>query len=310
MSFAFIFPGQGSQSLNMINELNNFKVVKDTFIEASDIIGINLLQMLSDETTDRINQTQNTQPLMLASGVATYRVWQELGGETPSTMAGHSLGEYSALVCSGSIEFSNAVRLVYARANLMQNAVAQGSGAMSAVLGVDDDTVVKLCNETESLGLGVVEAVNFNSPGQVVIAGDKIAVEKASEILKENGARKVMLLPVSVPSHCRLMKGASEQLALLLSEVNISMPNCNVLHNYDASISANVNNIRDNLARQLYTPVLWTNTIRNIVKSGITNMVECGAGKILSGLNKRIDSSIVSYNLNNKDDFDHAITNL
>ena len=307
MSFAFIFPGQGSQSLTMLDGLSEYQIVKDTFVEASDIVGVDLLAMLNDETTERINKTQNTQPLMLTSGVATYRVWQSLGGKMPAIMAGHSLGEYSALVCSGSLKFADAVGLVYLRANAMQNAVAEGVGAMAAVLGLDDVAVIEGCKEAEACNLGVIEAVNFNSPGQVVIAGNKLAVEKASEILKAKGARKVQLLPMSVPSHCSLMRSASEELAHALSKVEFVQPQCSVLHNYDANSYSSAPDIRIALTKQLYMPVLWTNIVHKIAASGITTLVECGAGKVLSGLNKRIDSSLISYNLNSKEDFTDAL---
>ena len=310
MDFAFIFPGQGSQSLKMLDGLVDYKVAIDIFTQASDIIGVDLLSMLKDETTERINQTQNTQPLMLASGVASYKIWRELGGKEPSIMAGHSLGEYSALVCSGCLDFADAVKLVHTRARLMQSAVAQGDGAMAAVLGLNDELVISSCKEVQLLGLGVIEAVNFNSPGQVVVAGNKLAVEKAVDILKTNGARKVQLLPVSVPSHCSLMIEASKELKYALDKVDFNIPYCKVLHNCDTNSYNNVDSIKQSLVKQLYMPVLWTDTIHKIVATGVNHIVECGSGKVLSGLNKRIDSSIVSYNLNTIDDVTNTLNNI
>lgn len=292
MAFAFLFPGQGSQSLGMMNGFEAHPVVRTTFDEASAVLGEDLWAMLSAETPDAINQTVNTQPLMLTAGIAVWRAWLALGGATPRAVAGHSLGEYSALVAADAIQFADAVRLVRVRAQAMQNAVPAGTGAMAAVLGLDDAEIVAAC--AEAALDDVVEAVNFNSPGQVVIAGSQAAVTRAIEACKARGAKRAMLLPVSVPSHCALMKPAAEVLSAALSEVEIVAPRIPVLHNADVASYADPAEIRQALARQLYRPVRWTETIRHLVADGVDTMAECGPGKVLAGLNKRIDSSIRS----------------
>ncbi|MCP2040592.1 [acyl-carrier-protein] S-malonyltransferase [Neisseria sp. HSC-16F19] len=289
MNFAFFFPGQGSQSLNMMNGFDGTAVVRATFDEASAALGQDLWAMMNGDDAEIIGQTVNTQPLMLAAGVATYRAYLAAGGREPAVMAGHSLGEYSALVAAGSLDFADAVRLVRLRAELMQSAVPQGVGAMAAVLGLDDDVVRQVCAAAEQGE--VVEAVNLNSPGQVVIAGNTAAVNRAMEAAKAAGAKRALPLPVSVPSHCRLMKPAAEKLAQALQTVSVNPPAIRVIHNADVASYNDPEQIKDALVRQLYSPVRWTETVALLVKEGITEAAECGPGKVLAGLAKRIDKS-------------------
>lgn len=287
MPFAFFFPGQGSQSLNMMSGFDGVSAVRDTFAEASDALGQDLWAMMNGEDAELIGQTVNTQPLMLAAGVATYRAYLAAGGKTPDVAAGHSLGEYTALVAAGSLHFADAVRLVRRRAELMQSAVPQGVGAMAAILGLDDDVVRQVCAAAEQGE--VCEAVNFNSVGQVVIAGNTAAVERAMQAAKEAGAKRALPLPVSVPSHCRLMQPAAEKLAAALNEVDVQPPRIRVIHNADVAAHAEPPQIKDALVRQLYSPVRWTETVQLLVREGITQSAECGPGKVLAGLAKRID---------------------
>ena len=289
MAFAFLFPGQGSQSLNMMDGFAA-AVVKDTFDEASDALGDDLWAMLKADSNEAINQTINTQPLMLAAGVATFRAWLAAGGARPSAVAAHSLGEYSALVAADALDFDDAVRLVRLRAEAMQSAVPAGEGAMAAVLGLEDADIVAAC--AEAAQGEVVEAVNFNAPGQVVIAGGKAAVERAIAACKARGAKRAMPLPVSVPSHCALMKPAAERLAEALESVSINVPVLPVLHNADVAAYSEAAQIRDALVRQLYSPVRWTETIRKLAADGVLLHAECGPGKVLAGLNKRIESTL------------------
>ena len=287
MPFAFFFPGQGSQSLNMMSGFDGVLVVRDTFAEASDALGQDLWAMMNGEDAELIGQTVNTQPLMLAAGVATYRAYLAAGGKMPDVAAGHSLGEYTALVAAGSLHFADAVRLVRRRAELMQSAVPQGVGAMAAILGLDDDVVRQVCAAAEQGE--VCEAVNFNSVGQVVIAGNTAAVERAMQAAKEAGAKRALPLPVSVPSHCRLMQPAAEKLAATLDEVDVQPPRIRVIHNADVAAHTEPAQIKDALVRQLYSPVRWTETVQLLVREGITQSAECGPGKVLAGLAKRID---------------------
>ncbi len=289
MSFAFFFPGQGSQSLNMMNGFDDSAVVKATFDEASAVLGQDLWAMMNGEDAALLNETVNTQPLMLAAGVATYRMYLEAGGKTPAVVAGHSLGEYTALVAAGSLAFADAVKLVRLRAELMQNAVPQGAGAMAAVLGLDDELVREVC--AAAAEGEVVEAVNFNSPGQVVIAGATAAVERAMALAKEKGAKRALPLPVSVPSHCQLMKPAAEKLAEALQNVAVQTPAIRVIHNADVAAYDDGERIKDALVRQLYSPVRWTETVNLLVEEGITESAECGPGKVLAGLAKRINKA-------------------
>ena len=290
MAFAFLFPGQGSQSLKMMDGFADLPVVKQTFDEASAALGEDLWAMLQAETPEAINATVNTQPLMLAAGVATYRAWLAQGGALPVALAGHSLGEYSALVAAGALDFADAVKLVRLRAEAMQDAVPAGEGAMAAILNLSDDDIRAAC--AEAAQGEVVEPVNFNSPGQVVIAGNKAAVERAMELCKARGAKRALPLPVSVPSHCSLMKPAADKLAAVLATIQINSPQIPVLHNADVAAYDNADQIRDALTRQLYRPVRWTETIQQLAAGGIVLMAECGPGKVLAGLAKRIDGSV------------------
>jgi [acyl-carrier-protein] S-malonyltransferase len=285
MNFAFFFPGQGSQSVGMMQGFGDDAIVKSTFTEASEVLGQDFWQMVT-EPNDLLNQTTNTQPLMLAAGVATWRLWQARNGQRPSIMAGHSLGEYTALVAAGVISYKDALPLVRYRAEVMQNAVAEGVGAMAAILGLDDDIVRAVCNEAAQGE--VLEAVNLNSPGQVVIAGHKSAVERGMEIAKIKGAKRALPLPVSVPSHCALMKPAAEELARYIADVPMSTGSVPVLHNADVAAYTDPEKIKDALVRQLYNPVRWVETVQHIHAGGTTGSAECGPGKVLAGLTKRI----------------------
>ena len=284
MKFAFVFPGQGSQSVGMMSAYG--ESVRVTFVEASDALGFDLWEMVSNGPAESLNQTVNTQPAMLAAGVAVWRLWQQHGGGSPALVAGHSLGEYTALTCAGAIAFPDAIRLVRLRAEAMQSAVPEGVGAMAAVLGLDDDTVRAVCEQAAQGE--VLEAVNFNSPGQVVIAGNKAAVERGCVLAKEKGAKRALPLPVSVPSHCALMQPAAEKLALALTEIEVRTPVVPVLHNADVAAHTDPDAIRDALKRQLYRPVRWVETVQAMGQQEIQMIAECGPGKVLAGLNKRI----------------------
>ncbi len=285
MKFAFLFPGQGSQSVGMMSGFADMPVIRQTFDEASEILKQDLWKMVT-EPNEELNQTANTQPLMLTAGVATWRVWQQAGGGMPNGMAGHSLGEYTALVAAEAVSFQEALPLVRYRAEVMQSAVAEGEGAMAAVLGLEDEAVREVC--AASAQGQVLEAVNFNSPGQVVIAGNKAAVERGIEAAKAKGAKRALILPVSVPSHCALMRPAADQLQQYLEQVTVNAPAVPVLHNADIQAYSDAKAIKDALVRQLYSPVLWVGTIQKMYKDGLTIAAECGPGKVLAGLNKRI----------------------
>ena len=288
MSLAFVFPGQGSQSIGMLAALGAAEpVVLETFAEASQVLGYDLWALCQQGPEADLAATERTQPAMLTAGVATWRVWQQHGGAQPVAMAGHSLGEYSALVCSGALDFRTAVDLVRYRGQLMQQAVPLGQGAMAAVLGLDDADVESACREAAQGE--VVEPVNFNSPAQVVIAGHATAVNRALEIAKAKGAKRALLLPVSVPSHSSLMVGAAGQLAARLSQVEVRMPNVPDVYTVDVRKHASPDGIRNALKEQLYRPVRWADTIRAMVASGATVIVECGPGKVLTALNRRIE---------------------
>ncbi|EMR8154277.1 ACP S-malonyltransferase [Neisseria gonorrhoeae] len=289
MSFAFFFPGQGSQSLGMMNGFAEHAIVKNTFDEASAILGQDLWAMINGSDAEIIGQTVNTQPIMLAADVAVYRAYLEVGGKTPAAVAGHSLGEYTALVAAEALDFADAVKLVRLRAELMQSAVPQGVGAMAAILGLEDEQVRQIC--AESAQGEVVEAVNFNSPGQVVIAGNAAAVGRTMAAAKEAGAKRALPLPVSVPSHCSLMKPAADKLAEALKTVEIKQPQIRVIHNADVAAYDDAGKIKDALVRQLYSPVRWTETVNALVSDGIAESAECGPGKVLAGLAKRINKA-------------------
>lgn len=286
-SLAFVFPGQGSQHLGMLAELaESNPVIKDTFAEASEVLGYDLWALTQDGPEADLNQTDRTQPALLTSGVALWRMWQEKGGAAPALMAGHSLGEYTALVCAGAIQFKDAVNLVKLRGEFMQQAVPAGTGAMAAILGLADDAIQAACEAAAQDE--VVSPVNFNCPGQVVIAGNKAAVERAIEGCKAAGAKRAIPLPVSVPSHCVLMKPAAEQMAAELNKIEITLPETTVIQNFTAKPASSVAELVENLLAQLYSPVLWTDSVQSMVDQGIESTVECGPGKVLSGLNKKV----------------------
>lgn len=287
MSLAFVFPGQGSQAVGMLASLAaSHATVGATFAEASGVLGYDLWQVTQQGPEERLNQTDVTQPAMLSAGVAVWRVWRERGGAMPALMAGHSLGEYTALVCAGALAFTDAVALVAERGRFMQEAVPAGQGAMAAILGLEDAQVVDVCHQAAQGQ--VVAAVNFNSPGQVVIAGQADAVARAIEGAKAAGAKRAVPLPVSVPSHCALMQPAAERLAGRLAAVAFKLPQIPVLHNVDVAAATDPAAIRDALVRQLYSPVRWVDTIRKMHAAGVELLVEGGPGKVLAGLNKRI----------------------
>ncbi len=306
MSLAFVFPGQGSQSVGMVANLaENFSEIRDTYQQASDVLGYDLYAIVSDGPQEKLNSTDITQPAMLAAGVATWRIWNKQDGQQPQVMAGHSLGEYAALVCAGAIEFTDAVKLVSSRGEYMQEAVPAGSGAMAAILGLDDDAVRAVCNE--AAGNEIVEAVNFNSPGQVVVAGNRSAVERATELAKEKGAKRAVILPVSVPSHCQLMKPAADKLASDLEQIDIRQPTISVINNVDVKIETDPDAIRHALVRQLYQPVRWVEIIQSMASNQVTRILECGPGKVLMGLNKRIDKSLAHAALTDTDNMNKEL---
>ncbi len=287
MTLAFVFPGQGSQSVGMLNDLAAaYPQVRRTFDEASQALGLDLWQLVSAGPSGQLNQTENTQPAMLAAGVAVWRVWRALGGPLPAFMAGHSLGEYSALCCAEAITFPDAVRLVADRGRFMQAAVPAGQGGMAAILGLDDDQVRALC--AQAAHGEVLAAVNYNSPGQVVIAGTAAAVARGVDAAKAAGAKRAVILPVSVPSHCALMQPAAERLAERLAGISIQAPIVPVFHNCHAHAESDPAAIRAALVRQLASPVRWVDTIRAMAAQGVDMLVECGPGRVLAGLNKRI----------------------
>lgn len=293
MSLAFVFPGQGSQSIGMLKELSEtYPEVLTTFNQASDALGYDLWALIQDGPVEKLNSTEVTQPAMLASGVATWRVWQAKGGQVPTVLAGHSLGEYTALVCAGSLDFTDAVKLVAQRGKFMMEAVPAGTGAMAAILGMDDDAVRQVC--LDAAEGEILEAVNYNSPGQVVVAGNKAAIERVCILAKEQGAKRALELPVSVPSHCALMKPAAEKLADVLNGIQFKTPEIPVINNVDVLAAESQADIRDALKRQLYNPVRWVETIEQMSAQGIDTLFECGPGKVLVGLNKRINKTMTT----------------
>lgn len=308
MSLAFVFPGQGSQSVGMMQGFDNLPIVRETFEEAGAILKQDLWSMVTSGNAEELNLTVNTQPVMLAAGVAVFRAWNALQGAKPVVLAGHSLGEYTALVASGALTFSDALPLVRFRALAMQEAVAEGVGGMAAILGLDDDVVRAVC--AEAAQGDVLEAVNFNSPGQVVIAGHKIAVERGMALAKEKGAKRALPLPVSVPSHCALMRPAADALALRLQSVEIKAPQIPVIHNADVKSHSDAAAIKNALARQLYSPVRWVETVQSFAGRGIRVLAECGPGKVLAGLSKRIDSNIQAIALTDEAALRHAMDTL
>ena len=305
-TLAMVFPGQGSQSVGMLAELAEAcPLVEETFSQASGVLGYDLWERTQKGPADLLNQTSCTQPAMLTAGVATWRCWKNQTDRLPAMMAGHSLGEYTALVCAGAIEFADAVALVEKRGETMQNAVPEGSGAMAAILGLDDDQVISVC--AQAAQGEVVSAVNFNSPGQVVIAGNAVAVERAMDLAKQAGARRALLLPVSVPSHCSLMQPAAQAFASDLAAISIKAPAVRVLHNVDVAMHDQPDAIRQALAAQLFNPVRWVETVYAMHGAGITTILEMGPGKILAGLNKRIEKSMQGIAVQTAEDIEKAL---
>ncbi|MDJ0805498.1 MAG: ACP S-malonyltransferase [Gammaproteobacteria bacterium] len=291
---SIVFPGQGSQSVGMLNEFaGQQSLVKATYDEASEVLDFDLWKLVQEGSAEELNQTRITQPAMLCAGVAVWRVWQAEGGATPGILAGHSLGEYSALVCAGAIGFQDAVSLVADRGRFMQEAVPSGTGAMAAILGLDDDQVRDVCDAAAESE--IVQAVNYNSPGQVVIAGHKSAVDRACQLAKQAGAKRALPLPVSVPSHCALMKPAAERLSESLAGIDICPPRIPVLHNVDVARAMQADAIRSRLVEQLYSPVRWVETIQAMSAGGVEYLLEAGPGKVLTGLNKRIDRKLNGF---------------
>lgn len=297
MTTALFFPGQGSQSVGMLGELaDEFGIIKETFAQASDALGYDVWELVQQDPNNQLNETQFTQPALLTASVALYRVAKDKGLGDDLVMAGHSLGEYSALVCAGAIDFKDAVKLVEARGKFMQEAVADGEGAMAAVIGLDDDVIKQICEE-QAQG-EVVTPVNYNSPGQVVIAGHASAVSRAGEALKEAGAKRVLPLPVSVPSHCALMKPAAEKLKQELESITVKSPVIDVINNVDVMVETDPVAIKDALVRQLYCPVRWTESVEKAADMSVEKAFEVGPGKVLTGLNKRITKSFNCSALN------------
>ena len=296
--FAMVFPGQGSQTVGMLAELaSDYPIVQETFKQASEVLGYDLWQLVQEGPAEELNKTWQTQPALLTASVAVYRVWQQKYPELkPEVMAGHSLGEYSALVCAGVLDFQDAVKLVELRGKLMQQAVPEGTGAMYAIIGLDNDAIINACKQAEQGE--VVSAVNFNSPGQVVIAGAKAAVERAAALCKEAGAKRALPLAVSVPSHCALMKPAADQLSVSLESITLKEASVSVLNNVDVKNEIEADAIRNALVRQLYSPVRWTETVEKMVQNGVEVLVEVGPGKVLNGLTKRIVDSLQAISVN------------
>ena len=296
--FAMVFPGQGSQTVGMLAELaGDYPIVQETFKQASETLGYDLWQLVQEGPAEELNKTWQTQPALLTASVAVYRVWQQKYPELkPEVMAGHSLGEYSALVCAGVLDFQDAVKLVELRGKLMQQAVPEGTGAMYAIIGLDNDAIINACKQAEQGE--VVSAVNFNSPGQVVIAGAKAAVERAAALCKEAGAKRALPLAVSVPSHCALMKPAADQLSVSLESITLKEAGVSVLNNVDVKNEIEADAIRNALVRQLYSPVRWTETVEKMAQNGVEVLVEVGPGKVLNGLTKRIVDSLQAVSVN------------
>lgn len=307
MSYAFVFPGQGSQSIGMLADLaSHHDEVAETFAEAGKVLGYDLWATIQDGPEEKLNRTEVTQPALLAASVATWRALEANLKLKPEFLAGHSLGEYSALVCAGALDFADAIALVEFRGKAMQQAVPQGTGAMAAILGLDDAVVRAVC--ADAAQGQVVSAVNFNSPGQVVIAGQVDAVNRAIELAKEQGAKRAIPLPVSVPSHCELMRPAADAMRTRLDAVRFAAPKIPVIHNVDVKTHRDAAEIREALVAQLYSPVRWVESVQFMAGEGVTELVECGPGKVLAGLTKRIDRELNALAVFDKDSFDKALT--
>lgn len=301
-SFAFVFPGQGSQSLGMLADIGaQHSQIRDTFAEASDALGYDIWSLVQQGPEEQLNQTDKTQPAILTASIALWRLWEARGGVRPSYVAGHSLGEYSALVAANALAFTDAVRLVERRGQLMQEAVPAGEGAMAAILGLEDADIVNAC--AEAAQGDVVSAVNYNAPGQVVIAGNAAAVMRAVELCKARGAKRAVPLPVSVPSHCELMRPAAERFAEAVNAIQWQQPSIPVVQNVNAGVSADLAALKQNLLAQLYSPVRWVESVQLLADKGVTQLVECGPGKVLAGLNKRCVKGIETYSLDAPDTF-------
>ena len=305
MGFALVFPGQGSQSVGMMSAYGENAVIRSTFDEASAALGEDLWEMVNEGPAERLALTVNTQPLMLTAGVAVYRALRDAGVGAPALVAGHSLGEYSALVAAGALRFADAVPLVRFRAQAMQEAVPAGEGAMAALLGLDADVVREVC--AEAAQGEVVEAANLNAPGQIVIAGGRAAVERAIELAKPRGAKRAMMLPVSAPFHCALMRPAAERLAERLAQIEIARPEIAVLNNVDVAVCDTPEAIRDALVRQAYSPVRWIETVQAIAARGVGQLYECGPGKVLAGMNKRIAKDLAGGAINDAAGLEEAV---
>ncbi|WP_420923746.1 ACP S-malonyltransferase [Actinobacillus pleuropneumoniae] len=299
-NFAMVFPGQGSQAVGMLADLATaYPIVEETFKQASDVLGYDLWDLVQNGSAEDLGQTQRTQPALLASSVAIYRVWQQKYPELkPSVMAGHSLGEYSALVCAGVLNFQDAIKLVELRGNAMQQAVPAGTGAMYAIIGLDNEAIINACEQAQAEVGEIVSAVNFNSPGQVVIAGTKAAAEKAGELCKAAGAKRALPLAVSVPSHCALMKPAADKLAEALQNITLNVPVVPVINNVDVSVETDAEAICNALVHQLYSPVRWTETVEKMANEGVTTLYEIGPGKVLTGLTSRIVKELKAQAVN------------
>ena len=308
-NLAFVFPGQGSQKIGMLAELaEQNPIIEQTFSEASGVLGYDMWQLIQQGEQDEINLTQRTQPILLTCSVAIYRLWNEQQGTVPSQMAGHSLGEWSALVCANVIDFADGLRIVEARGKYMQQAVPVGQGAMAAIIGLDDQAILNACSEASSLG--VVDAVNFNAPGQVVIAGSNNAVERAMEICKSAGAKRALPLPVSAPFHTSLMKPAADNLAEMVNAVTFRAPEVPIIHNVHAKNENDPAVIKALMLEQIYSPVKWVDCVKQLKASGASTLVECGPGKVLSGLAKRIDRELIALATESAADFDAALTTI
>ncbi len=307
-AFAMVFPGQGSQKVGMLAAAAQaHTVVRDTFSEASDALGYDVWSLVENGPQEELNLTAKTQPVLLTASVALWRAWRAAGGVAPTLLAGHSLGEFSALVCAGALQFADAVRLVRQRGEFMQSAVPVGEGAMAAIIGMDDEKINAICAQVAKDSAAVVAAVNFNSPGQVVIAGHVAAVDAAIAALQEAGAKRAMPLPVSAPFHTGLMQPAGDQLAQVLAEITINTPGIPVVHNVHAATESEPDKIRELLVQQIYSPVQWTACVQAISDAGVEHLVECGPGKVLSGLNRRIDKRLQSYALEEPEALSNAL---
>ena len=306
-NLAFVFPGQGSQKIGMLAELaEQNPIIETTFNEASEVLGYDMWQLIQQGTQEDINLTQRTQPILLTCSVAIWRLWNQKQGASPSQMAGHSLGEWSALVCANVIDFADGLKIVEARGKYMQQAVPVGQGAMAAIIGLDDQAILEACNEASVLG--VVDAVNFNAPGQVVIAGSNEAVERAMEICKVAGAKRALPLPVSAPFHTSLMKPAVDNLADMVNAVTFRSPEVPIMHNVHAQNEQDPQAIKALMIEQIYSPVKWVDCVRQLKQSGVSTLVECGPGKVLSGLVKRIDRELSAVATESAADFDAALS--